>query len=74
MNPPKQQIIKQIKNQMKDRARSSLVEDGEEEYGFMQIQINENMLQMEKDEVYIIFKNLWKAECLVKAGHSAFIL
>lgn len=54
MNPPKQQIIKQIKNQMKDRARSSLVEDGEEEYGFMQIQINENMLQMEKDEVYII--------------------
>lgn len=54
MNPPKQQIIKQIKGQIADRARPGLWEDVEEEYGFMQIQINENMIQMGADEVYMI--------------------
>lgn len=54
MNPPKSQIIRQIKGQMPNRARPGLWEDVEEEYGFMQIQIQENMLQMGADEVYMI--------------------
>lgn len=54
LNPQKQEIVRRITSQMDKRARPGLWEDVEEEYGFMQIQINENMLQMGVDEVYMI--------------------
>ena len=54
LNPQKQEIVRRITSQMDTRARRGLWEDVEEEYGFMQIQINENMLQMGVDEVYMI--------------------
>lgn len=54
LNPQKQEIVRRITSQMDKRARPGLWEEVEEEYGFMQIQINESMLQMGVDEVYMI--------------------
>ncbi len=54
LNPPINQIKRQIKKQMELRARPGLWEDLSEEYGFLQIQISEGFLEMGVDEVFMV--------------------
>lgn len=54
MNRKKEKIIEQIKGQMYKRARPGLWEDVEEEFGFLQIQIEHHIIEMGVDEVYFI--------------------
>lgn len=54
LNQSKEKIIKQIKGQIYERARPGLWEDVDTEFGFLQIQIENHIIEMGVDEIYFI--------------------
>ena len=54
LNPSKEQIVRQVKGQLDLRARPGLWSDISREYALLQQQIQDHILEMGVDEVYML--------------------